>query len=140
MDRRLRAAVVGPIKHPVLGVRPVVPQETCVLVVADTAEEAHYLCAVLNSVVAGFLVSAHSVTGGKGFGTPSILEFLNIRRFDAANPRHRLLAALSRRAHQAAACGRSCQDIQQRIDVEAAALWGLSPQQCRRIAECLHVM
>ncbi len=139
MDKLLRAAVVGPMMHPMLGLRPVVPQETCVLVATDTSAEAHYLCALLNSVVAGFLVSAHSVTGGKGFGTPSILDFMNIRRFDAANARHCLLAALSRRAHQAAASGRSCSDIQHRIDMEAAALWGLSSRQCRRIAEYLQI-
>jgi hypothetical protein len=140
MDRCLRAAVVGMIEHPILGTRPAVPQETCVLIAAETPEEAHYLCAILNSVVAGFLVSAHSVVGGKGFGTPSILDFLGIRRFDAADRRHRSLAALSRRAHQAAAAGNDWQHVQRRIDLEAAALYRLSPDQCTRIAQHLQMM
>jgi hypothetical protein len=140
MDRCLRAAVVGMIEHPILGTRPAVPQETCVLVAADTPEEAHYLCAMLNSVVSGFLVSAHSVVGGKGFGTPSILDFLGIRRFDAADRRHQSLAALSRRAHHAAAAGNDWQHVQHRIDLEAAALYRLSPDQCRRIAHHLQMM
>jgi len=140
MDRSLRAAVVGAIEHPILGTRSVVPQETCVLIAAETSEEAHYLCAMLNSVVAGFLVSTHSVVGGKGFGTPSILEFLGIRRFDAADRRHRSLAAHSRAAHQAAAAGNDWQDIQRCIDLEAAALCGLSPDQCSLIAQHLQMM
>ena len=70
MDRRINAAVIEEIDDPVLGRRPVVPQETCVLVACESADEAHYVCAVLNSAVVNDLVSAHSVRGGKGFGTP----------------------------------------------------------------------
>ena len=73
-----------------------VPQETCVLVACDTADEAHYLCAMLNSSVSAFLARASSVDGGKGFGTPGTLNYLNIRRFDPSDPRHRELADLGR--------------------------------------------
>ena len=99
MDRRINAAVIEPIDDPILGRRPLVPQETCVLVACDSADEAHYLCALLNSEPVNSLVTACSVRGGKGFGTPSMLEFLGLRTFDAANARHRELAALSRRMH-----------------------------------------
>ena len=84
MDRRINAAVVEPVDDPLLGTRPVVPQETCVLVAADCREEAHYLCAILNSAIVNFLVTSHSVRGGKGFGTPGMLDVLNLRRFDPA--------------------------------------------------------
>ena len=47
MDRELRAAVVETIDDPHLGRRPVVPQETCVLVACESGDEAHYLCALL---------------------------------------------------------------------------------------------
>ena len=50
-----------------LGRRPVVPQETCVLIACDSADEAHYLCAVLNSQRPGALVAAHSVVRRQGF-------------------------------------------------------------------------
>ena len=39
------------------------------------------------------------MAGGKGFGTPSILDYLPLRKFDPADPRHGELAALSRRLH-----------------------------------------
>ncbi len=68
MDRRINAAVAGPIDDPWLGPRPVIPQETCVLIPAATLDEAHYLCAAMNSSVVSYLVRAHSVRGGKGFG------------------------------------------------------------------------
>ena len=99
---------------PLLGRRPVIPQETCVLVACDSADEAHYLCAVLNSAVVNELVQAHSVRGGKGFGTPGMLEFVPLRRFQADERLHRELAQLSRQAHAASEEARVA--IQQRID------------------------
>ena len=99
MDKRIRAAVVEPIEHPLLGRRPVVPQETCVLVPFDSTDEAHYLCALMNSTRVGEMVSAHSVSGGKGFGTPSILDYLSLHRFDPADARHQRLVVFSRQAH-----------------------------------------
>jgi hypothetical protein len=126
MDRQIRAAVVREFDDPVLGPRPVIPQETCVLIPAQSADEAHYLCAVLNSSVVGFLVTSHSVRGGKGFGSPSMLDFLRLRRFEPDNSLHRELTASSREAHQAVCQGEALGEIQQQIDRLAARLWELS--------------
>jgi hypothetical protein len=133
MDRRLNAAVVQEVDDPLLGLRPVVPQETCVLIAAGTLTEAHYSCAVLNSAVASFLVASHSVRGGKSFGTPSMLDFTRLRRFDPGNPLHVELADLSRQAHQIARQGTDLEDIQNLIDCAAARLWNLSDEETRII-------
>ncbi len=133
MDRRPNAAVVESYVDPQLGPRPVVPQETCVLVAADSADEAYYLCALLNSAVAAFLVRSHSVRGGKSFGTPGMLEFLRLARFDPKNPVHRELAAGGREAHRIVALGGSLDDVQRSIDRLAGRLWGLGPGDLRRI-------
>lgn len=127
MDRRVNAAVVEPVVDPVLGRRPVVVQETCVQVAGDSVDEAHYLAAVLNSAVANLLVAAHSVRGGKGFGTPSMLDYLNIRHFDPADSRHARLAELSREAHRRAAANRDTAAVETKIDRQAAELWELPP-------------
>ena len=147
MDRRINAAVVEEIDDPVLGRRPVVPQETCVLVACDSADEAHYVCAVLNSAVVNDLVSAHSVRGGKGFGTPGMLEYVPLRRYQTNDPRHAALAALSRKAHGALLLRSQsdCRDetlrastgtlaeIQRQIDQVAADLWATSTAQSASI-------
>ncbi len=119
MDRRINAAVVESS-----GDRPPVPQETCVLVACDRSDEAHYLCAMLNSAPIGELVSAHSVRGGKGFGTPGMLDFLPLGRFDPSDPRHVELAALSRQAHAAAGSEEavSVAELQRRMDGLAGGL------------------
>jgi hypothetical protein len=139
MDRQINAAVVEEADDRWLGRRPVIPQETCVLVACESADEAHYICAALNSAVVNDLVLGHSVRGGKGFGTPGMLEFVPVRRFQPDNPRHAELAALSRQAHamllalplggsrsesnQRAAAMTA--EIQHRIDCLTAELWAL---------------
>jgi hypothetical protein len=112
MDHKIRAAVVETIDDPHLGPRPVVPQETCVLIACDGSDEAHYLCALLNSSPVHDLVAAHSVTGGKGFGTPSILDYLPLRKFDPDDTRHVELAALSRRLHGSVGARLNANDLQ----------------------------
>ena len=126
MDRQITAAVVEPFHDPYLGLRAIIPQETCVLIAAAHADEAHYLCAVMNSDIVNFLVQSHSVHGGKGFGTPSMLDYLKLQRFQPTNAQHTHLAALSRHAHTAAGQAVDCQPIQSAIDQATAALWGIS--------------
>ncbi len=147
MDRRINAVVLEPsplaasheARPPVaaLSGRPIVPQETCVLVACDSADEAHYLCAVLNSAVLNALVAAHSVRGGKSFGTPGMFDFLPLRRYRPDDHRHRQLAALSRHAHavlrspppeegqgEGALAGElAVADAQREIDRLAGAMW-----------------
>ncbi|MCR4413341.1 MAG: SAM-dependent methyltransferase, partial [Thermoguttaceae bacterium] len=135
MDRRIRAAVVEPTEHPWLGARPVIPQETCVFVATESSDEAHYLAAQLNSAIVGFLATAHGVRGGKGFGTPGVLEYLGIRRYDPATLEHRELAALSRHAHAEAAAGNDLSAIEERIDRLVAGLRGLPWRHVARMRE-----
>ena len=88
-------------------------------------DEAHYLCALVNSGVVGFLVSSHSVRGGKGFGTPSMLDYLGLRRFDPQDAAHRDLAAMSQEAHRRAAQGEDTDEVQRQIDRTAGESLGL---------------
>jgi hypothetical protein len=104
-----------------------------VLIAAGSAAEAHYLCALLNSEIVNFLVTSHSVCGGKGFGTPSMLDFVKLGRFNPHDPRHAELSACSRVAHMAAACGNEPAENQRRIDELAAELWGLEQSELEAI-------
>jgi len=110
MDTRIRAAVVQPFKAssdmPFARDRPVIPQETCSMLAVNGLDEAYYLAALLNSMTVHHRVAAGSVQGGKGFGTPGMLDHLPIRRFDATNEMHAILARLGRLAHESPSCAR----------------------------------
>jgi hypothetical protein len=104
MDTRIRAAVVQPLDVqfdlPFAQGRPIIPQETCSMLAVSDLNEAYYLAALLNRTSVHNLVAASSVQGGKGFGTPGMLDHLSIRRFDATNEMHIALAQLGRSASE----------------------------------------
>lgn len=81
MDSKLRAALCEPMEHPILGPRPIVPQETTVMIPCDTREEAAYLLEILNSPQIEEKILAFSPTGTKGFGSPGILNYLGIEKY-----------------------------------------------------------
>ena len=92
----------------------------------DSSDEAHYLCALLNSAAVNELVAAHTVRGGKGFGTPGMFDFLPLRRYRPDDPRHAELVALSRQAHRAAGSQPAAstelrQELQCRVDLQPPA-------------------
>ena len=116
----LTAAVVGSDAG-----QPVVPDHKLMLVAVASEMEAHYLCASLNSAPARLLVASYSVEIQMD---THILTHVSIPRFDANNPAHTQLAALSK---QATALARpedkmALARVQTDVDDAAAALWGLS--------------
>jgi hypothetical protein len=127
MDSRITAAVLGDVDDGFLSGRAVVPQETCAFIACGGAAEAHYLCALLNSAAASWMVRSHSIAGGKGFGSPGMLEYLPLRRYRPERGEHGELAALSEQAHRAAARGEDTEGIERPVDALAARLFGLSP-------------
>ncbi|MHB8898090.1 MAG: hypothetical protein ACYC6Y_05035, partial [Thermoguttaceae bacterium] len=135
MDRSVRAAVLQPVDIPHFGARPAVCQETCSMIAAESADEAYYLAAVLNSSIVGFLVRAHNVAGGKGFGSPGMLEHLRISRFDPTNADHRCLAELGLAAHVAADQNVAAGKIDSRVDERVAHLYQVDAAEARLLAD-----
>jgi SAM-dependent methyltransferase len=132
---QMAAAVVSATS----GEKPPIPQETISLVAFDDSEEAHYLCAAVNSTPFNFTLQSYSQRGGKSFGSPHVLENVRVPRYDLANPAHRRLAVLSQQAHEATAAGEwACMpEIEAEIDRLAAQLWGLTEAELREIQEGL---
>jgi hypothetical protein len=127
----LDAAVIGPHNG-----KAVVPDHTLILVDCDGEGEAHYLCAVLNSSPARLGVQAYIVL----HPDPHILEHIRVPRYAPDDPVHARLAELSRQAHAAAQRDDAAQlrEIEKEIDLAAAALWGLTPDELREIQRSLH--
>ena len=115
--------------------RPFVPDHTLVMVPVGTATEAHYLCALLNSAPASYVVknyvTLHPAT--------HVLNYLRIRTFEQGNPRHRTLAALSEQIHAAVAGGEveRVRALEAELDLVAAELWGLTDNELKAIQEAM---
>jgi hypothetical protein len=126
----LDAAVAPPFDD-----KPTVPDHTLILIDCASNEEAHYLCAALNSSPVRLGVQAYIVL----HPDPHILEHIRIPRFDRKNPVHLRLAELSKQAHEAAKVGDEMRlrEIEAEIDLWAAKLWGLSGEELREVQESL---
>ncbi len=139
---RIEAAVIGTKDG-----KPVIPQETISLVQCQSEEEAHYIAALINSLLFQFTAISYSQEGGKSMGSMHILENIRISRYDLGNAVHRRLAELSERAHRVGAqwnCAPTKRGIEEElrkieaeIDEQAAQLWGLSEAELRAIQHSL---
>jgi len=98
MTNDLIACVVSQFKTPI-GYKTIIPLETTALIGTDSESEAHYLCAIINSTSVREFIKSFS-SAGRGFGTPSVMENVEIPKFDPKNRLHQKLADISKRCHQ----------------------------------------
>jgi methylase of polypeptide subunit release factors len=140
MGSEIEAAVLSPINDSYIGKKPLIPQETISFISLENPEEAHYLCAILNSAEVNTLVKSFSQVGGKSFATPSILEQIKIPKFDAKNKFHVRLAGLSKEAHELAKKDdkKALTKIEDEIDELVAELYGLSNKELQSLKEQIY--
>jgi len=108
--------------------KAVIPDHKLMLVDCNSPEEAHYVCAALNSSLSRFVVVAYAI------GTqmdPHILENICVAKHNVLNSVHRALAEASQEAHAAAAQGDANRlaEIEDRIDHLAPQLWDLTDRE-----------
>jgi hypothetical protein len=103
MSADLSAAVVSNWEGP-LGLKMLLPLETTTFIGTSSAEEAHYLCAVMNSTPVRRFVKSFS-SAGRGFGTPFVAGKIRIPKFDPSDALHRGLAEMSQDMHAASSAG-----------------------------------
>ncbi|MHA1982772.1 MAG: N-6 DNA methylase [Candidatus Hodarchaeales archaeon] len=95
------AVVLENYNDPFIGNKQPVPQETVVYInTGDNLQEAHFLCAILNSQLFNESISTIKITGSKSFGTPDILNYVNIPAFDPNDALHKQVAELSMKIHE----------------------------------------
>jgi hypothetical protein len=133
-SERLNAAVAGSEASRFLPTKVVVPDQTAIFVPLSERQEAHYVCAMLNSSIFDFTATSYVVLH---FVT-HVLENICLPKFDARDKRHQRLAHLSMEAHQLTAEGtelarKRLAVVEGEIDEEAAAIWGISATELRDI-------
>lgn len=125
MTNRMAATVLTTWKTP-YGRKSVIATDTTSLITAKTADEAHYLCAILNSQTVDAYIRSFS-SGGRGFGAPSVVKDLAIPKYSTGNSGHRHLAELSRKAHEAVDRGQEIADIEKDVETAVRTLWNMKP-------------
>ncbi len=136
--------------------RPVIPDHKLMFVPIQGEAEAHYVCALLNSAVAVFLVKSYAIETQT---STHVLEHIRLPSFHADDARHARLSELSRKAHvltaKLAAISQSplgeleqasqadaqslkeVREIEGEIDSLAAAVWAISDGELRDIGSSL---
>lgn len=86
MASDLVAAVISQWKTP-MGHKTIIPTDTTALIAAKSKEEAHYLCAIINSSMVRRFIKSYS-SAGRGFGAPSVMQQVGIPKFDKNDKLH----------------------------------------------------
>jgi len=112
----------------------IVPDQTVQFIDFEGEREAHFACAVLNSSPAVAVPFCYATDI-----TTHILKVIGVPEFDAENPVHARLAALSRRAHELAAAGDEAglAEVEPQVDQAAAELWSITDREMEDIRRSL---
>jgi hypothetical protein len=123
MAQKMEATVLTSAKTP-FGTKTLISTDTTSLITAVSKEEAHYICAILNSIVIDSYIRSFS-SGGRGFGAPSIMKNIAIPPFNERNKLHLALVRASLEAHEAVARKQGLGDLENRINRLAKELWNI---------------
>jgi SAM-dependent methyltransferase len=118
--------------------RIAVPDHTLVYIASQSEEEAHYLCALLNSSPANFIVRGYVAL----HPSPHIMKYIRIPKFNPKDKVHENLAESSAACHAAAPSATDAEltALETANDELAARLWNLSAVELKDIRESLRDM
>lgn len=97
-SQKLECCVVSSIDDEYVGNRIFVVDSKVLFVSFDTAEEAYYLCGVLNSADIEWIIRCYTINTNKGI---DIVENIRIPKYDSSNTNHVQISNLSLKAHEA---------------------------------------
>ena len=123
MASKMSAVVLSSIKTD-FGTKTLVSTDTSAFFAVDNKDEAHYVCAILNSEIVNDFIKSFS-SAGRGFGAPSIMNNFAIPCFNNSNETHKQLAELSEKAHNLVKRGKSKVDIENQINTVVKKLWNI---------------
>jgi hypothetical protein len=74
--------------------------------------------------------------------SPHVLEYIAVPQFDAQNPIHTRLVALSQRAHKLAAANDEVDlaKVEMKVDEAAAELWGITEKELQAMRQSLEAL
>jgi adenine-specific DNA-methyltransferase len=119
------AAVISQAKTN-FGWKAVIPTDTTSLIATENEDEAHYVCAILNSAAVRRFVRSYS-SAGRGFGAPSVMEHVGIPKFEKNSAVHKRLSELSKILHRLKGedKGQAIKSREQEVEAAVRELFGL---------------
>lgn len=133
----LTTAVVGPYSSgEFLGEKPVIPDHKLMVAAMEGKDDAHYVCALLNSSLSRFFAEAYFIETSI---STHILDYIKIPKFSSKTDLHRRLSRASQRAHELTVQGdeKKLVQVEREIDVLAAELWGITSKELEQIQKAL---
>lgn len=112
-NKNMVSCVISYIDDQYIGKKIVVFDSKVLFCPLDNEDEAHYLCALLNSNTIANIIDSYTISTNRGI---DVLQNINISRYDTNNPLHKELSNLSKEAHIRHNSNASCDDIEQRIE------------------------
>lgn len=112
-----------------------IPDYTCVYIPLNNEDEAHYVCAILNSCVSQMITSYIHL-----HPDPHVLENVRIEKYDKSNKLHKSISNLSRIAHRLAMQNNDAKlaVVERRIDIIVGKLYGFSSTEIRDLRKNLN--
>ena len=147
MASDLEAVVLSKVETPI-GEKDVIPTDITSLIPFRSEEEAHYVCAILNSSPVGFCVRSYS-SAGRGFGAPSIVKHFGISKYVKGNEFHQEISELSKKAHVLAKryyeqkgleAREELKGVEEEIDKTVAKLYGITDEELEEVRKTLGVL
>ncbi|MGH7824804.1 MAG: hypothetical protein ACREQ7_06470 [Candidatus Binatia bacterium] len=133
----LTTAVIGPYQTEFLGEKAIIPDHKLMVAAMETKDEAHYVCALLNSSLSRFFAEAYFIETSI---STHILDYIKIPKFSSGADLHKKLSSVSQRAHELTSRGeeKKLVAVEQEIDSLAAKLWDISPKELKQIQTALN--
>jgi SAM-dependent methyltransferase len=140
------SAVLEPTKTEFLESRPVILNDSLILIPFENYEEAYYVTGVLNSSIALLAIASYTYELRQ---ETHITQYIRIPKFDPKNPLHQKLSQLSRKAHEIAKkiyeedredLKENLSKTEEEIDKTVAQLYGITDEELEEIRKCLAIL
>ncbi|RLE39865.1 hypothetical protein DRJ16_07740 [Candidatus Woesearchaeota archaeon] len=138
--------VLEPVNDHILGEKVVIPDHKLMLIPFNNKNEAHYVSAILNSIVISLVISAYAIETTMD---PRVINHIEIPKFNPKNPLHQKLSQLSQKAHEIAKkiyeenrkdLKENLKKIEGEIDKTVVELYEITDEELKEIRKCLMIL
>jgi len=141
------SVVVEPVKDEFLEeTKPVIPNDSLILIPFNEEKEAYYVCGVLNSSPVLFTIASYTYELRM---ETHITQYVKIPKFNPKNELHLKLSELSKKAHELAKkyyeqndliAQEELRKVEEEIDKTVAQLYGITDEELDEIKKCLMIL